>query len=128
MLRMSERSGKNGGLPWFNGTYRDYPAFWRKWSSYEKRHHQLTPQMELVQLFRENCMSKEIAHYIRGEETMVEAWGRLNMFNNDPLLFIRDLMQEIRASPRLKEQEYERLLRYYLLLLDLIRDADKAGH
>jgi hypothetical protein len=83
--------------------------------------------MELVQLFRENCMSKEIAHYIRWEETMAEAWGRLDIFHYDPLLFIRDLMQEIRASPRLKEREYEKLLRYYLLLLDLIREADKAG-
>ncbi len=49
--RMSEGSGKNGGWPRFNGTYKDYPAFQRKWNSYEKHHHQLTPQMELVQLF-----------------------------------------------------------------------------
>ncbi len=27
MLRMSEGSDKNGGWPWFNGTYKDYPAF-----------------------------------------------------------------------------------------------------
>jgi hypothetical protein len=51
MLRMSERSGKKGGWPWFNGMYKDYPVFWRKWSSYKKRHHQLTPQDELVQIF-----------------------------------------------------------------------------
>jgi 5'-deoxynucleotidase YfbR-like HD superfamily hydrolase len=72
-------------------------------------------------------MSKEIAHYIGGEETMPEAWARLDMFHDHPPLFIRDLMQEIRASPKLKEQEYEKLLHYYLLLLDLIKETNRAG-
>jgi len=62
---MSEGSDKNGGWPRFNGTYKDYPAFRRKWNSYEKHHHQVTPQMELVQMFRENCISKELAYRIR---------------------------------------------------------------
>jgi hypothetical protein len=72
-------------------------------------------------------MSKETAHYIEGEETMAEAWARLDIFRSDPLLFIRDLMQEIRASPKLKEHEYEKLLHYYLLLRDLIKEATRAG-
>jgi hypothetical protein len=83
MLRMSGRSGKNGGWPWFDGTYKDYPAFWRKWSSCEKHDHQLIPQVELVQLFRENCMNKEIACYIGGEETMAEAWDSLDILRGD---------------------------------------------
>jgi hypothetical protein len=97
MLRMSGRSDKNGGWPWFNGTYKNYPVFWRKWRSDEKHHHWLTPQEELVQLFRENCMREEIAHRIRKKETMTEAWAwaRLDILYNDRLLFIRDLMQEI---------------------------------
>ena len=36
-------------------------------------------------------------------------------------------MQEVRAFLKLKKQDYERLLDYYLLLLDLIKAANKAG-
>jgi hypothetical protein len=36
-------------------------------------------------------------------------------------------MQEVRAFLKLQEQDYERLLDYYLLLLDLIKAANKAG-
>jgi hypothetical protein len=46
-------------------------------------------------LFRENCMSKEISCYIGKEEAMAGAWARLDMFRDNPLLFIRDLMQKI---------------------------------
>jgi hypothetical protein len=72
-------------------------------------------------------MSKEIACYIQEEETMTEAWARLGIFRNNHLLFIQDLMQEVRAFLKLKKQDYERLLDYYLLLLDLIKAANKAG-
>ena len=58
MWRMSEGSGKNGGWPRFNGIYKDYPAFRRKWNSYEKHHHQLTPQMELVQMFERIALAR----------------------------------------------------------------------
>jgi hypothetical protein len=72
-------------------------------------------------------MSKEIARYIQEEETMTEAWARLGIFRNSPLQLIQDLMQEVRAFLKLMEQDYERLLDYYLLLLDLIKAANKAG-
>ncbi len=84
--------------------------------------------MELVQFFRENCMSEEIARYIQGEETMTEAWAGLDTLRNSPMRFILDLMQEVRAFLKLKEQEYERLLDYYSLLLNLIKEASKAGY
>ena len=128
MWRMSEGSDKNGGWPRFNGTYKDYPAFRRKWNSYEKHHHQVTPQMELVQMFRENCISKELAYRIRGAETMTEAWAGLDTLRNSPMRFILDLMQEVRAFPKLEEQEYEGLLDYYSLLRNLIKEASKAGY
>ncbi len=71
--------------------------------------------MELVQLFRENCMSKEIASYIliQGAETMKEAWAGLDALRNSPRRFILDLMQEVRAFLKLQEQDCERLLDYY---------------
>jgi hypothetical protein len=37
-------------------------------------------------------------------------------------------MQEVRAFLKLEEQEYERLLDYYSLLLNLIKEASKAGY
>jgi hypothetical protein len=73
MLRLSSRPGKNGGWPWFDGTYRGYPAFKRKWQDYEKNHLSLTPQQDLVRLFRENCMDQRIANYIRAKMSMSEA-------------------------------------------------------
>jgi hypothetical protein len=72
-------------------------------------------------------MNKEIVRYISGEATMAEAWTSLDILRSDPLLFIRDLVQEIRASPKLEEQEYEKLILYYLLLLDLIKEANRTG-
>jgi hypothetical protein len=50
----SEGSDKNGGWPWFNGTCKDYPAFWRRWSSYEECYHQLTPKRNLCDYFEKN--------------------------------------------------------------------------
>jgi hypothetical protein len=84
--------------------------------------------MELVQLFQENCISKEFAYRIRRAETMTEAWARLDTLCNSPMRFILDLMQEVRAFLKLEEQEYERLLDYYSLLLNFIKEASKAGY
>jgi hypothetical protein len=73
MVRLSSRSGKNGGWPWFDGTYREYPAFKRKWQDYEKNHLSLIAQQERVHLLREKCMSKEIGNYIKVKGSMPEA-------------------------------------------------------
>ena len=74
MLRMSGKSGKNRGWPYFDGTFTGYPAFKRKWQSYYRNHHQLTPQRELVQLFRENCLHEKTADRLKRAESMAAAW------------------------------------------------------
>ncbi len=99
MWRMSGGSDKNGGWPWFNGTCKDYPAFWRKWNSYEKRHHQLTPQTELVRLFREKCMSKEIARYSGIGGTMAKAWAKLDRIYRNDQLFCAELRRRSKHVP-----------------------------
>ncbi len=78
MLRMSGKSGKNGGWPYFDGTFTGYPAFKRKWQSYYRNHHQLTPQRELVQLFRENYLHEKTADRLKRAESMAAAWGVLD--------------------------------------------------
>jgi hypothetical protein len=85
MLRMSGRSGKNGGWPYFDGTFTGYPAFKRKWQSYYRNHHQLTLQRELVQLFRENCMHEKIGDRLKRAESMAAVRGELDTLYDDPL-------------------------------------------
>jgi hypothetical protein len=45
---------------------------------------------------------------------------------NNPLAFIKDLMQEIRAVPKFKEEECEKMMEYYMLRQSHIAKADKA--
>ena len=123
----SEGSDKNGGWPWFNGTCKDYPAFWRRWSSYEECYHQLTPQTELVRLFREKCMSKEIARYSGIGGTMAKAWAKLDRIYRNDRLFCAELRQEIQACPRIEEEEYEKQLDHYVLIQNNIDEADKEN-
>jgi hypothetical protein len=115
------------GLPRFDGTFKNYPAFERKWESYEKHHHRLTPQRQLVQLFHENCMSEEMAHRIRRMETMAEAWARLDTSYNNPTLFINELALEVQAIPKINDLEFQKQLEYYELLKDNMDEADKAN-
>jgi hypothetical protein len=126
MLRMSGRSGKNGGWPYFDGTFAGYPAFSRKWQSYYRNHHQLTPQRELVQLFRENCMHEKIRDRLTKAEPMAAAWNVLDTLYDDPLQFTRDLMGDIQAYAKIKDHEFEKLLDYYSMLQHTIDEADKA--
>jgi hypothetical protein len=127
MLRLSSRSGKNGGWPWFDGTHRGYPAFKRKWQDYEKNHLSLTPQQDLVRLFRENCMNQKIGNCIRIKMSMSEAWERLDMLYDDPLIFTRELVKEVLEYSEIKNQEYEKLFNYYCTVKHAIKEADKAG-
>ncbi len=127
MLRLAGRPGKNGGWPWFDGTYRGYPAFKRKWQDYEKNHLSLTPQQDRVQLLRENCMSKEIGSYVRVKRSMSEAWERLDMLYDDPLIFTRELVKEVLEYSEIKNQEYEKLFNYYCTVEHVIKEADRAG-
>ncbi len=45
---------------------------------------------------------------------------------DNPLAFVKDLMQEIRAAPEFKEGESEKMMEYYMLLQSHIAEADKA--
>jgi hypothetical protein len=127
MLRMSGKSGKNGGWPYFDGTFTGYPAFKRKWQSYYRNHHQLTPQRELVQLFRENCLHEKTADRLKRAESMAAAWLVLDTLFDDPLQFTKDLMGDILAYAKMKDYEYEKLFDYYSMVQYTIDEADKAN-
>jgi hypothetical protein len=43
VIRNSGRSGRNAGWPYFDGTFRDYPAFKRKFESFQMNYHRGTP-------------------------------------------------------------------------------------
>ena len=47
----SGRSGRNAGRPCFDSTFRDYPAFKRKFESFQMTYHRGTPTRELFQQF-----------------------------------------------------------------------------
>ena len=51
VIRSSGRSGRNAGWPYFDGTFRDYPAFKRKIESFQTTYHRGTPTQELFQQF-----------------------------------------------------------------------------
>jgi hypothetical protein len=70
VIRNSGRTTQNAGWPYFDGTYRDYPAFKRKFASFQANYHYGMPSRELVQQFREMCLSEKIALWIRKVETM----------------------------------------------------------
>ncbi len=127
MLRMSGKSGKNGGWPYFDGTFTGYPAFKRKWQSYYRNHHQLTPQRELVQLFRENCLHEKTADRLKRAESIVAAWGILDTLFDDPLQFTKDLIGDILVCVKIKDHEYEKLFDYYSMLQYTSDEADKAN-
>ena len=68
VIRASGKSVKNGGWPYFDGTFKEYPSFKRKFRTYQANYHQATPQRELVQMFRENCLPDKIASSIKKAE------------------------------------------------------------
>jgi hypothetical protein len=49
VIRASGKSVKNGGWPYFDGTFKEYPSFKRKFRTYQANYHQATPQRELAQ-------------------------------------------------------------------------------
>jgi predicted GTPase len=60
-------------------------------------------------------------------ETIAAAWAMLDMFYDNPLAFVKDLMQEIGALGMIKEDDNECTMNYYVLLQSLIAEAEKAG-
>jgi hypothetical protein len=103
------------------------PRFQDKWQSYYWNHHQLTPQRELVQLFRENCLHEKTADRLKRAESMAAAWGVLDTLFNDPLQFTKDLMGDTLVCAKMKDHEYEELFDYYSMLQYTIDEADKAN-
>jgi hypothetical protein len=126
VIPASGKSVKNCGWPYFNGTFKEYPSFKRKFRTYQANYHQATPQRELAQMFRENCLPDKIAVRVKKAEDMLTAWRIMDAVYDNPLAFIKDLMQEIRAVPEFREEECEKMLEYYMLLQSHIAKADKA--
>jgi hypothetical protein len=79
-MTMQGQSGKNNGYPFFDGTFKCYPKFRRRWHTFQSIYHNLMPQREMVHLFRDNCMDKKVADKIQSEETMAECWRLLDSF------------------------------------------------
>jgi hypothetical protein len=126
VIRASGKSVKNGGWPYFDGTFKEYPSFKRKFRTYQANYHQATPQRELAQMFRENCLPDKIALRVKKAEDMLTTWRIMDAVYDNPLAFIKDLMQEIKAVPEFREDESEKMMEYYMLLQSHIAEADKA--
>ncbi len=127
VIRNLGRSTRNGGWPYFDGTFRDYPAFKRKFASFRANYHRGTPSQELVQQFGEMCLPEKIPAKLKTAETMETAWLRLDAWFGDRGLFIKDLMQDIKNVTPIKDGEDERLMDYYVMLQSHIAEACNAG-
>jgi len=123
----SGRSGGNAGWPYFNGTFRDYPAFKRKFESFQMNYHRGTPTRELFQQFREMCLPEKLSARIKSADTMENAWIRLEAWFGDKGLFVKDLMQDIKSVTPIKEGDDERMMDYYVTLQAHIEEARNAG-
>ena len=100
VIRNSGRSGRNAGWPYFDGTFRDYPAFKRKFESFQMTYHRGTPTWELFQ--------QKLSAKIKSAITMENAWIRLDAWFGDKNLFIKDLMQDIKSVTSIKDGDDER--------------------
>jgi hypothetical protein len=126
VIRSSGRSGRNAGWPYFDGTFRDYPAFKRKFESFRMTYHCGTPTRELFQQFREMCLPEKLSVKIKSANTMESAWIRLDAWFGDKNLFIKDLMQDIRSVTSIKDGDDERMMDYYVMLQAHIEEARSA--
>jgi hypothetical protein len=127
VIRNSGLSGRNAGWPYFDGTFRDYPAFKRKFESFQMTYHRSTPTRELFQQFREMCLPEKLSARIKSADTMKNAWIRLEAWFGDKGLFIKDLMQDIKGATPIKEGDDERMMDYYVTLQAHIEEARNAG-
>jgi hypothetical protein len=84
LMTMQGQTGKNSGYPYFDGTLKEYPKFRRRRHTFQNLYHNWTPQRELVNLFRENCLEKKVADRLRSEETMAGCWRVLDPFYSRP--------------------------------------------
>jgi hypothetical protein len=127
LMTLQGQTGKNSGYPYFDGTLKEYPKIRRRWHTFQDLYHKATPQRELVNLFRENCLEKKVADQLRCEETMAGCWRVLDPFYSRPTQYAQDLMAEITATRRIQHLEYEKLFEYYALLRGNITEARKAN-
>ncbi len=65
VIRNLGRSVGIAGWLYFDGTFRDYPAFRRKFESFRANYHRGTQTQELFQQFREMCLPEKIAARIK---------------------------------------------------------------
>jgi hypothetical protein len=126
VIRNSGRSGRNAGWPYF-GTFRDYPAFKRKFESFQMTYHRGTPTRELFQQFCEMCLPEKLSVKIKSANNMENAWIRLDAWFGDKALFIKDLMQDIKGVAQIKDGDDERMMDYYVTLQAHIEEARNAG-
>jgi len=97
-LRVQQGTGmKNGGWLKFDGTYKSYLGFKRKWAMFERTHLQQQNPKEKVQQFMEYCLEKEAVDYNWRKEDMESAWTMLDTFYDRPLLFVEDLMDKLKS-------------------------------
>jgi hypothetical protein len=96
---------------------------------FQSIHFNLTPQRELVHLFRDNCMDKKVADRIRSAETMAAYWRMLDLFFDQPGQFAQYLLADVSMFKKIHVQytDYERLLEYYVLLQANIKEVRNAG-
>jgi hypothetical protein len=127
VIRNSGRFGRNAGYLYFDGTFRDYPAFKRKFESFQMTYHRGTPSRELFQQFSEMCLPEKLSAKIKSANTMETAWIRLKAWFGDKALFIKDLMQDIKGVAPIKEGDDERKMDYYVTLQAHIEEARSAG-
>ncbi len=127
VIHNSGRSGRNAGWPYFDGTFKDYPAFKRKFESFQMTYHRGTPMRELFQQFREMCLPEKLSARIKSADTMENAWIRLEAWFGDKALFIKVLMQDIKSVSPIKEGDDERMMDYYVTLQAHIEEARNVG-
>jgi hypothetical protein len=72
------------------------------------------------------CLPEEIAAWLKSAKTMKTAWVRLNAWFGDRGLFIKDLVQDIKNVPPIKDMDDERLRDYYVMLQSHIAEACNA--
>jgi hypothetical protein len=72
------------------------------------------------------CLPEKITAKLKSAETMETAWVRLDAWFRDRGLFIKDLMQDIKNVPLIKDGDDERLMDYYVMLQSHIAEARNA--
>jgi hypothetical protein len=100
---MSGKNSKNKKWPHLVKTLSGYTTFKIKWKTYHRDYYQLAPQIELVQLFQENFMSKKTANHLKDADSMTAEWIILDKF----YYATKTLMLEFQKLPRIKQRHFQ---------------------